>query len=90
MHEVIEDMVAQNVRTATFEWEIAQVDENGNYTLDENGNYTTETKTVTITDKNGSYVMTCEQVVYLIDILQSLPESMYSVRTVTVWMCWHV
>ena len=38
------------------------------YTLDENGNYTTETKTVTITDKNGSYVMTCEQVVYLIDI----------------------
>ena len=37
MHEVIEDMVAQNVRTATFEWEIAQVDENGNYTLDENG-----------------------------------------------------
>lgn len=51
MHEVIEDMVAQNVRTATFEWEIAQVDENGNYTLDENGNYTTETKTVTITDK---------------------------------------
>lgn len=68
VHEVIEDMVAQNVRTATFEWEIAQVDENGNYTLDENGNYTTETKTVTITDKNGSYVMTCEQVVYLIDI----------------------
>ena len=60
VHEVIEDMVAQNVRTATFEWEIAQVDENGNYT--------TETKTVTITDKNGSYVMTCEQVVYLIDI----------------------
>ncbi len=68
VHEVIEDMAAQNVRTATFDWEIAQVDENGNYTLDENGNYTTETRTVTITDKNGSYVMTCEQVVYLIDI----------------------
>ena len=68
VHEVIEDMVAQNTKKATFEWEIAQVDENGNYTQDENGNYSTETKTVTVTDKNGSYVMTCEQVVYLIDI----------------------
>lgn len=68
VHEVIEQMSEQNLKKADFEWEIAQLDADGNYTLDENGEPIREPKKITVTDKNGSYVMNCEQVVYLIDI----------------------
>lgn len=68
VHEVIEQMTEQSVKKYEFEWEIAQVDAEGNYTLDENGEPVKETRTITVNEKNGNYVMNCEQVVYLIDI----------------------
>ncbi len=64
---IIEEMTANNQRTATFTWPIAQVDADGLYTYDENGDVIKDDRTVTITDKNGSFVMSVEQVVYLID-----------------------
>ena len=64
---VIEEMTANHQRTATFTWPIAQVDADGLYTYDENGDVIKDDRTVTITDKNGSFVMSVEQVVYLID-----------------------
>ncbi len=65
--EVIEEMDASGERTAKFNWEIAQVDANGEYTYDENGDLVKEEREITITNKNGSYTLTVEQVVYLID-----------------------
>ncbi len=63
----IEEMNASGSKTGSFTWPIAQVDANGEYAYDENGEVIKEDRTVTITNKNGSYVMTAEQVVYLID-----------------------
>ena len=57
-------------KVGTFTWPIAQVDENGDYTYDENGELIKEDRTVTVTDKNGSYVLTVEQVVYLINTFE--------------------
>lgn len=65
--ETIEAMSADGSKSKTFEWKIAQVDSNGEYTYDSNGELVKEDRTVTVTDKNGSFVMTVEQVVYLID-----------------------
>lgn len=68
VHEVIAGMEESNVKKSAFEWEIPQVDSNGEYTLDENGNPIAEVREITVSSKQGSYVMSCEQVVYLIDI----------------------
>lgn len=65
--ETIEEMLAGGTKTATFTWPIAQVDAAGEYSYDESGNIIKEDRTVTINDKNGSYVLSAEQVVYLID-----------------------
>ena len=65
--EVIEEMNASGNKTAKFTWEIAQVDANGEYTYDEEGNVVKEEREVTVTNKNGSYTLTVQQVVYLID-----------------------
>ncbi len=69
--EVIEEMDASGERTAKFSWEIAQVDANGEYTYDENGDLVKEEREITVTNKNGSYTLTVEQVVYLIDTFAS-------------------
>ncbi len=65
--EVIDAMNDAGKRNGSFSWEIAQVDSEGNYTYDENGDVIKEEREVSITNKNGSYVFTVEQVVYLID-----------------------
>lgn len=65
--EVIENMEATGSRTGSFTWVIAQVDSEGNYSYDENGEIEKEEGTITVTNKNGFYVMNAEQVVYLID-----------------------
>ncbi len=65
--KVISEMGAEGKKTGSFDWKIAQVDENGLYTYDENGELVKQDRTINITDKNGSYVLTTEQVVYLID-----------------------
>lgn len=67
VHQLIEKMDADGVKKTNFEWLIAQVDENGEYTYDENGEIIKDMRTVTIENKNGFYVMSAEQVVYLID-----------------------
>lgn len=63
----IDTMNDSGSRTGYFIWAIPQVDSEGNYTYDAEGNINKEVQTVSITNKNGSYGMTVEQVVYLID-----------------------
>ncbi|MCQ2519414.1 MAG: ABC transporter permease [Lachnospiraceae bacterium] len=65
--KVIAEMAESGKKTATFTWPIAQVDSNGEYSYDESGNLIKEDREITITDKNGSYVLNAQQVVYLID-----------------------
>ncbi|MBR1862328.1 MAG: ABC transporter permease [Lachnospiraceae bacterium] len=65
--EVIDEMAETGAKTGKFTWPIAQVDADGAYTYDENGELIKEDREVTINSKNDSYVMTVEQVVYLID-----------------------
>ncbi|MDL2302547.1 ABC transporter permease, partial [Lachnospiraceae bacterium OttesenSCG-928-D06] len=55
-------------QTASFEWEIPQLNSEGLYTYDANGDIVKEVTPITITKKLNSYVMNCEQVSYLIDI----------------------
>lgn len=68
VREVVEEMQETGVNDASFEWELAQVNSEGVYNLDEQGNPIKELTTIDVTNKNGSYVMKCEQVTYLIDI----------------------
>jgi len=65
--KTVAEMTESGSRTGSFEWSIAQADSEGNYTYDENGELVKETGTIYITNKNGTYGMTAEQVVYLID-----------------------
>ena len=67
VRSVIEEMNATGAKTSKFEWEIAQVGDDGEYQYDENGQLIKDNREVTVTDKNGSYVLTVLQVVYLID-----------------------
>lgn len=66
----LEEMADAGKKTGSFTWQIAQVDANGEYTYDENGELIKEDRTVTVTDKNSTYVMTVEQVVYLINTFE--------------------
>ena len=67
VRSVIEDMSSKGSKTATFEWQIAQVGDDGEYQYDESGNLIKDNREVTVTEKNGSYTLTVLQVVYLID-----------------------
>ncbi|MGN1147949.1 MAG: ABC transporter permease, partial [Lachnospiraceae bacterium] len=64
----IDDMVAAGNTEASFEWEIPQMDENGAYEYDENGSLVKELTEMKVVNKNGSFIVSCEQVNYLIDI----------------------
>lgn len=68
VREVVEDMVATVTTEAKFEWEIAQLDSTGEYEYDENGNVVKELTEMKVDNKNGSFLISCEQVNYLIDI----------------------
>ncbi len=68
VHAVIEDMQANGKLESAFVWELAQVNSEGEYTLDANGNPVKESVEMKIVNKNGSYVMSCPTVTYLIDI----------------------
>ena len=70
VRSTIEEMVESGKKSASFTWQIAQVDENGEYTYDENGELIKEDRNITVNDKNGTYVMTVEQVVYLINTFE--------------------
>lgn len=68
VREVVDEMVSNGVVKSSFEWEIPQLNENGEYEYDENGNLIKEQTEMQIENKNGSFVINCEQVNYLIDI----------------------
>ena len=70
--EVVDEMVSGGVVKSSFEWEIPQLNENGEYEYDENGNLIKEQTEMQIENKNGSFVINCEQVNYLIDIYGSV------------------
>ncbi len=71
VHDVVEDMLASGAQESTFTWDIAQVDGNGEYTLDANGNPIKEATEMKVVLKNGSFVISCPTVTYLIDIFAS-------------------
>lgn len=68
VHEVVEEMQNSGKLESSFTWAIAQVNSEGEYTLDAEGNPIKEDVEVKIVNKNGSYVMSCPTVTYLIDI----------------------
>ena len=68
VHEVVEELETSGKLEGSFTWAIAQVNSEGEYTLDAEGNPIKEDVEVTIVNKNGSYVMSCPTVTYLIDI----------------------
>lgn len=71
VHEVVEEMQATGKQESSFTWALAQVNSEGAYTLDEQGNPIKEDTEIKIVNKNGSYVMSCPTVTYLIDIFAS-------------------
>lgn len=68
VREVVDEMIATASTEAFFDWEIPQLDENGSYEYDENGNIVKELTEMRVQNRNGSYIINCEQVNYLIDI----------------------
>ena len=80
VREITDEMMDTNIRQAEFEWEIPQLDANGSYEYDENGNIVKELTTMLVVNKNGSFVISCDQVNYLIDIYAE-PSSEHLVGT---------
>lgn len=66
--EVIDSIEESRTTSSSFEWEIPQLNSEGKYAFDENGDYVKELTQMRVTKKSGSYVISCEQVSYLIDI----------------------
>ncbi len=71
VREVADEMVASVKTEGSFEWEIPQLDENGAYTYDQDGNLVKELTTMKVSNKNGNFTISCDQVNYLIDIYAS-------------------
>ena len=72
VQEVIEDMESRGVIESTFEYELHEIDAEGQFVYDESGNPVLENTEIAISRKNtGEYVLTCEQITYLIDIYAS-------------------
>ena len=63
----IEEMIAGNRTTGSFTAAAQRIDEEGNYQFDETGAPIVEDTTFTVTYKDGSYTLVCEQITYLID-----------------------
>lgn len=67
--DVIEEMEATNRQQTTFVYKLPEMDAQANYVRDENGEYIYVDTELTVTRKGGGgYVLTCEQITYLIDI----------------------
>lgn len=71
VREVAEELLASGKTQAAFEWEIPQLDENGAYEYDENGDLIKESTEMLMSNKNGKFTISCDQVNYLIDIYAS-------------------
>jgi len=66
--EVVEGMIARTEPTAVFNYELPRLTAEGVYEVDENGNLTYEDTEITVTRKEGQFVLNCAQTTYLIDI----------------------
>ena len=66
---VIGNMLDSGALSAEFVYALQEIDDSGNFVFDENGQPVFVDSDITVTRKNtGEYVLTCEQVTYLIDI----------------------
>ena len=65
--EVVAQMEEQNQTTASFTYNLEQLDENGQPVMDENGNVVLVESELTVTDKVTDYVVVCEQYTYMLD-----------------------
>ncbi|MBR2780650.1 MAG: ABC transporter permease [Eubacteriaceae bacterium] len=64
---IVEDMEAKGEKERTFVYKLPKLDNNGEYIKDENGEITPVDTDIKITLKSNNYVLTCEQVTFLID-----------------------
>lgn len=68
VRRVIDEMSEQKTQSTKFEYDLPKLAEGGKAEVDADGNVVLEPTTINIKNKNGSYLMTCEQLTYLIDI----------------------
>ena len=80
LRQVIEQMQESQSLKGTFEYEIPQLDSEGQYEYDEEGNLVKEMTQMNVSNKNGKYTVSCEQVNYLIDIYAA-PSAKHPVGT---------
>lgn len=65
---IAEEMEINGERERTISYQLPKLDENGEYLQNEDGSLTLVDTEIIMTLKNNGYVLTCEQVTYLIDI----------------------
>lgn len=70
-YKAVQAMLAEGKTSGNFVFSLPHMDKDGNYSTDENGELAYEDTPITVTNKNGQYVMTCLQNTYLIDIYGS-------------------
>lgn len=67
--DIIEEMEETKQLVRSFVYPLPEMDAEANYIRDENGNYSYVDTELTVSKKGGGgYVLTCEQITYLIDI----------------------
>ncbi len=69
--EEIAKMKASNSLTGSFVYSLPEIDKNGDFVKDENGDFTYADTDINIINKGKEYVLTCEQITYLIDIFSA-------------------
>ncbi len=67
VREIVMDMEEQGIQKTSFNYEIAQLDENGMPVLDENGNEVLVESELFVNNKVTTYVVVCEQYTYMLD-----------------------
>lgn len=67
VREAVAQMEEENLTTLSFEYDLPQLDENGQAITDEDGNTALVTSELVVTDKVTTYVVNCEQYTYMLD-----------------------
>lgn len=67
VREAVAQMEEENLSTLSFEYDLPQLDENGQAITDEDGNTALVTSELVVTDKVTTYVVNCEQYTYMLD-----------------------
>ncbi len=65
--EIVTEMKENNIQSSSFNYEIAQLDENGLPQLDENGKEVLVESELVVNNKVTTYVIVCEQYTYMLD-----------------------